>query len=115
MSSRITRSKTEKSVGDSQLVVQVPPPIEQENLRIVKRVDFVKVKTFYTNDIILAKQKYSLPWPAQILNVDKDKISVYFFGDRRTGFVSSSELYDFRKSSPALKSIISKKKNHAVF
>lgn len=103
---RVTRSKEKKSNGNIQ---QIAPAVESTK-RLVKRVDFVKVKTFKENDIILAKQKYSSPWPARILNIQEDKVTVFFFGDKRTGTVSSFELYDFIKSIDALKSFLALKK-----
>lgn len=39
--------------------------------------------------IILAKQKYSCPWPATILNIENNKVLVHFFGDNRTGKLPS--------------------------
>lgn len=64
----------------------------------------------------MAKQKYSFPWPAKVLNIEKNKTLVHFFGDKRTGYVSSSEIYDYGKSFHALKSIVlSGKKPHAFF
>lgn len=61
----------------------------------------------------MAKQKYSSPWPARILNIQGDTVWVYFFGDKRTGPVSSSELYDYVKSIEALKSYLAVKKPRA--
>lgn len=107
---RFTRSQEKKSLIDVQLVA---PTIEQT--KIVKRFDFIKLKTFNENDIVLAKQKYSYPWPSRVLKVEKDKVQVFFFGDKRTGFVSSSELYDFTKSFNALKSLLSSKRKSLAF
>lgn len=100
---RITRSKVEKPKER----VQKKSPAVAPTKQLVKRVDFVEVETFKKNDVILAKQKYSTPWPARILDIRKDRIFVYFFGDKRTGYVSSSELYDYVKSIRALKSYLS--------
>lgn len=107
LSPRTTRSKDKKAPIDVQ---SVAPTIELPKLKIVKRVDFVKTEIFKKNEIVLAKQKYSCPWPARILEVKKEKVLVYFFGDKRSGFVSASELYDFIKSLDALKSFLSSKK-----
>lgn len=71
---------------------------------------FVKLTNYKENSIILAKQKYSVPWPARILKVSKDRIKVYFFGDKREGTVNSSEIYDFKQSVDAVKLVLSSKK-----
>lgn len=62
------------------------------------------------NSIVLAKQAYSQPWPSRILKIAKNRILVYFFGDRREGFVASHEIYDFQKSTEALKLVVKSKR-----
>lgn len=99
---RITRSKTEKPKDSVEKKTPTVVPTKQ----LVKRVAFVKAKTFNQNDIILAKQKYSTPWPAIVLNIQKERVFVYFFGDKRSGYVSSSEIYDYAESIRALKSYL---------
>lgn len=114
LSPRITRSK----VGKSPIIVDLvapTPAIQTPALKVVKRAEFVKSNIFNVNDFVLAKQKYSLPWPARILAIAKDKVLVHFFGDQRTGFVKSSELYDFTKSFCALRSIVLSKKKPAGY
>lgn len=90
---RVLRSKEKKAKENIQ------EPVVKNNRvpckKIVKRIAFVKVETFKKNDIVLAKQKYSVPWPARIVDIQKEKVSVHFFGDRRNGFVNSSDLFDF--------------------
>lgn len=81
---------------------------ERKNI-VARRAEFFKLKDYKVNDIVLAKQAYSQPWPAQIVKIAKNRILVYFFGDRREGFVASQEIYDFRKSTEALKPIIKSK------
>lgn len=115
LANRITRSSTKKSQNTVQQVQEVAPAIEPSKKRIVKRADFYKLNTLEKDLIVLAKQKYSIPWPARILKVEKDKVLVYFFGDKRTGFVSSVEIYDYIKSFHALQSIILSKKKPAGF
>lgn len=73
--------------------------------RIVKRADFVKLENFEKDCLCLAKQKFSIPWPARVLSIEKKKILVHFFGDKRVGYVQPSEIYDFTKSLPAIQSI----------
>lgn len=110
---RFTRSKIIKSPPPINIQPEVPSV--ESTKRIVKRVDFVKLATFKKKDIILAKQKYSIPWPARILDIEKEKVTVFFFGDRRTGSVSSTELYDYVKSYQALKSHVTSKKKPRGF
>lgn len=42
-------------------------------------------------------------------NWKKNKALVYFFGDRREGYVQITEIYDFKKSFEAIKSFLSAK------
>lgn len=65
---------------------------------------------FSLNSIVLARQKYSISWPARVVNIEKKNIRVYFFGDKREGLVSASEIYDFEESSAALKGVITSSK-----
>lgn len=107
---RITRSRSSNKTShiDVQQIKApfVEPTKQGEKKAVVKRADFIKLNTFEKSCIVLAKQKYSCPWPARILDIEKNKVLVYFFGDRRTGFVSASEIYDFVKSYNAIKSVI---------
>lgn len=109
---RITRSKsnvvTEKEVEIISNNLPHIKPNEKKNI-IVKRVDFIKLNEFKVNSIVLAKQKYSQPWPARIVKIAKEKVQVYFFGDKREGFVASQEIYDFRKSTEALIPVLKSK------
>lgn len=111
---RVTRSSNKNS---HVTVQQVAPAIVPTIKIIVKRADFVKLNNFAADQIVLAKQKYSIPWPifGRILKVEKEKVLVYFFGDKRTGFVQSNEIYDFAKSFQALKETILSKKKPASF
>lgn len=109
-SQRVTRSNEKNS--DVQLVAP-STTIEPSKLKVVKRAEFVKLGIFKENDIVLAKQKYSCPWPARILTIHPKNVLVYFFGDKRTGLVQLSEIYDYTKSFAALRSVILSKRNQA--
>lgn len=74
VSPRITRSKIIKS--PSPIKIQLEASSVESTKRIVKRVEFVKLATFKKNDLILAKQKYSIPWPARILDIKREKVTV---------------------------------------
>lgn len=104
-SKRVTRS-VDKSAQSYVVPDLVTPSFVRNESRIEKRVNFIKLEKFEINTICLAKQKYSSPWPAQILEIEEDKILVHFFGDKRVGYVESTEVYDFIKSSGAIQSIL---------
>lgn len=79
---------------------------EKSSSALVKRTEFVKLSNYKVDSIVLARQKYSIPWPSRILKIKKDKICVYFFGDKREGLVNSNEIYDFKKSAVAIREVI---------
>lgn len=83
--------------------------------KIVKRANFIKLENFDKNSLCLAKQKFSCPWPARVLKIEKNKVLVQFFGDKRIGYVHPSEIYDFVKSSQAIQLILSSKKKPRGF
>lgn len=43
--------------------------------------------------LVLAKQKYSVPWPSKIIAIKTDSVSVFFFGDGRCGPVKKCDLF----------------------
>lgn len=102
---RITRSKVEKPKEK----FHQQAPVVETTKRIVKRAHFVQTKSFKASDIVLAKQKYSTPWPSKILDVRKGNVLVHFYGDKRQGLVESTEIYDYVKSLGALKQTLSAK------
>lgn len=108
---RITRSKSNiASVKKIESIsYNLPHAKSNEKNIVVERVDFIKLNEFKENSVVLAKQKYSQPWPARVVKITKKKVLVYFFGDRREGCVDSQEIYDFRKSAEALKLVLKSK------
>lgn len=70
---------------------------------------FVKLSDFQVNSVVLAKQPYATPWPSRIERIDKNRVFVYFFGDKRFGYVNKTEIYDFILSANAIKSVIAAK------
>lgn len=108
ISQRQTRSKSIKVLDDTQnkcIEFNEKKKPNEENKKIVKRIDFVCLLDYNVGSIVLAKQKYSHPWPAQIKIIEKKKVFVYFFGDKRNGYVDRDEIYDFLRSCDALKLI----------
>lgn len=84
---------------------------QQSKNSSISTIRFVKCNDFKVGSIVLAKQKYSIPWPSKVLEIESERVFVYFFGDKRSGYVSKIEIYDFIWSATAIKSsIISKKK-----
>lgn len=112
---RVTRSKSNAAVEKKNESISLDLPhaksIVKKNV-IVERINFIKLDEYKENCLILAKQKYSVPWPARILKITKEKILVYFLGDKREGSVLPQEIYDFQKSSKALKSLVASKRKH---
>lgn len=120
-SPRKTRSKSEKiqsityqtdSKHEQSAIVNEK---KQQQTQISVRTQFVKISVFEVDQIVLAKQKYSLPWPAKVLQIEKERVFVYFFGDKRSGFVAKSEIYDFVLSAKAVKSVLESKKKQVSY
>lgn len=42
---------------------------------------------------VLAKQKYSVPWPSKVLTIRPNSVDVHFYGDGRKGPVKCDDLY----------------------
>lgn len=81
----------------------------------LSKVQFVKLHDFKVNSIVLAKQKYSVPWPSKVLKIEKERVFVYFFGDKRSGYVPKIEIYDFILSVSAVRSVIASKKKQQSY
>lgn len=76
--------------------------VPEKKFHVIKAHQFYTLSDFKLNSLVLAKQKYSIPWPARILKLKKDSVSVYFFGDKRVGDVPRTEIYEFSKSFKAV-------------
>lgn len=92
-----TRSKSAKFpiITCSSDHIQPPHSADREENRtrtcaITVKNPFIKINDFKVDSIVLAKQLYSFPWPAKVLKIEKDRIFVYFFGDKRCGYVSKA-------------------------
>lgn len=111
-SKRVLRSKTIKkdsddSAGAEPKQTTVPIP----HGRLMKKIGPVKLKEFEINDIVLAKQKYSCPWPARMKAINGKRVFVDFFGDNTHGHVDIDEIYSFCKNSETIKACANAKKN----
>lgn len=102
---RVTRP-LKKNSQSNDVSSSIPVSFVRTENRIEKRHIFIKLESFGIGSICLAKQKYSCPWPARVEKIEGDKILVFFFGDKRVGYVESSEIYDFTKSLKAVESIL---------
>lgn len=115
-----TRSKSEKtSKIDSNSNFNHREKIEQKEERSqnskISVISHVKLCDFSVDSIVLAKQKYSVAWPAQVLKIEKKRVFVYFFGDKRRGYVDKSEIYDFILSVNAIKNTLKSKKKQRTY
>lgn len=118
-----TRSKSEKIqviTLDSESNQQQPQNLfekaeTQTRSSIVSTIRFVKLNDFKIDSTVLAKQIYSIPWPAKVVRIEKERVFVYFFGDRRCGYVSRIEVYDFILSASAIKAKIASKNTPRTF
>lgn len=114
-SPKSTRSKSEKikdihlNSDSNQSQKNEQKKKQSENLTI-SRICYVKLSDFCVDSIVLAKQKYAVPWPAKVLEIKKDSVFVYFFGDKRNGYVKKSEIYDFILSANAIKNTLKSKR-----
>lgn len=113
--SRNTRSKSEKISSirpDPDLNKKESVNKEKSQIKntTISTIRYVKLSDFEVNSVVLAKQKYSIPWPARVLKIEQDRVFVYFFGDRRSGFVLKSEIYNFLLSASAIRATIQSKK-----
>lgn len=90
------------------------PKTQTKSLCSVKK-QYVKLHDFKVDSVVLAKQKYSVPWPSKVLKIERERVFVYFFGDKRSGYVPKNEIYDFILSVNAIKSTIASKKNHRSY
>lgn len=110
---RSQRLKSSEQIENkSEAVPRIEEKKEQEKQRraLKKLNSFHKSNDFDVGSIVLAKQKYSVPWPSRVVAIRRDIVTVYFFGDKRQGDVSIGEIYDFKKSLLAIKEIVAAKK-----
>lgn len=120
-SPRKTRSKSEKiqsiaiNCNSNEEKSRITTEKKQQQTKISVRSSFVKISAFKVDSIVLAKQKYSLPWPAKVLQIEKERVFVYFYGDKRSGYVAKSEIYDYHLSLKVVKLAIESKKNPLTY
>lgn len=86
-----------------------PKPKKSTKILSLPDAHFVKLIDFEKDSVVLAKQKWSTPWPSWVERIDKNRVLVYFFGDKRFGYVNKTEIYDFILSVNAVKSVIAAK------
>lgn len=115
-----TRSKSEKNLN-IQLISEFnhrekseQQKKQSQNLKI-SAARYIKQCDFSVNSIVLAKQKYSCPWPAKVVKIEREKVFVYFFGDKRSGYVKKSEIYNFILSVNAVIQTLASKKQQTTY
>lgn len=55
-------------------------------------------KSFNVGDLVFAKVKGYPPWPAKIINIEKKKYNVYFYGTGETANVKLEDLFVYREN-----------------
>lgn len=58
---------------------------------------------------VLARQKYSVPWPSKILSIRAKYVDVYFYGDGRRGPVERAEITLISESNDVILKCLRKK------
>lgn len=62
-------------------------------LIVKKSIKEKKIDSFVIGDDVLAKQKYSVPWPSKVIAIRSKCVDVFFYGDGRNGAVKRDEIY----------------------
>lgn len=57
-------------------------------------------------ELVMARQKYSVPWPSRIVAVRKRNVDVYFYGDGRVGAVKKEDLSTIGESKAVIVSCL---------
>lgn len=71
---------------------------QQRSTALCKTSHLKKNIVIEVGQLVLAKQKHSVPWPSRIIAIKKDSVSVFFFGDGRFGPVKKCNLYSVCES-----------------
>lgn len=66
---------------------------KQPSKALLKKNQPSKNVSIEIGQLVLAKQKFSVPWPSKIMSIKKDSVHVYFFGDGRCGSVKKCDLF----------------------
>lgn len=105
-----TRSRTKDQVNDDVQAKQANDATtsniqwnRKKNLPLVKNINLVKKMNYNIDEIVLAKQKYSRPWPSRIVEIRKSSVLVDFLGDDTHGTVRRDEIYDFMLNAQSIK------------
>lgn len=93
MNSRAPNTPDAKCVMSNAVTSQNTTSKKQSNQALCKPSGSKKNVLIEVGHFVLAKQKYSVPWPSKISAVNKDSVHVYFFGDGRSGLVKKCDLY----------------------
>lgn len=100
--SDIVRVLPVRSVRMKKKIISIDKSIEKKitSTAVMKqtKIKGKKLDAIAVGDYVLARQKYSVPWPAKILTIKSKFVNVYFYGDGRKGPVKREEIYSFSDS-----------------
>lgn len=79
-----------------------PIPIKEKKkstalIKPWQKMEKVKIEV-EIGQLVLSKQKYSVPWPSKVLAIRSKTIDVHFYGDGRTGPVKCDDVYSIPHS-----------------
>lgn len=100
--SDIARVLPVRSVRMKKKIIPIDKSIERKITSTAvmkqKKLKGKKLDAIAVGDHVLARQKYSVPWPAKILTIKSKFVDVYFYGDGRKGPVKREEIYSLSDS-----------------
>lgn len=82
---------------------------KQQSKVLCKKSRSSKNVLIEVGQVVLAKQKFSVPWPSKIMSIKKDSVHVYFFGDGRCGPVKKCDLFSICDSKDIMINCIKRK------
>lgn len=95
---------------------KIEPPkkrICREILKIVRKPKFVRAQSneLGIGTVVLAHMPTYSEWPARILNIEKTRVNVIFFGENLTGTVKPQNIGLIDRNSELIKYLLKKKIN----
>lgn len=85
---KAVQSNTHENLGVSSHGTEYTSVAKRSNRNVLIKV----------GQLVLAKQKFSSPWPSRIVAIKKESVDVYFFGDGRCGSVKKCNLFSICES-----------------
>lgn len=90
----------DKAANFVSIALPVKKPVSRQTLKqaLCKINQTDRNVLIEVGQLVLAKQKYSVPWPSRIVAIKRDSVDVYFFGDGRCGPVKKCDLFSIGDS-----------------